>query len=211
MSMKIAPTRGNMVKLAGALKLAEKGRDLLEQKRTILLTELMGRIQEAKELQQSLEEVFSRAYFALQMAGLSVGMENAEEFSHSVPEVDDFRVRLHSVMGVEIPRVDPVDKPPEPCYSFLATSGTLDQAYLRAREVLSLVARLAEVETSVYRLAVQIRKTFRRVNALEKVVIPSHRETVAWISNVLEENDREDFTRMKIAREGLEKEGGRMP
>jgi len=208
MSPKIAPTRGNMVKFASSLKLAEKGHDLLEQKRTILLMELMGKIREAKELQRSLEEVFSKAYFSLQMAGLSLGIENVEELSYSVPETDGFTVRLHSVMGVEIPKVDPVNRPPEPCYSFLGTSGTLDGAYLHATEVLSLIARLAEVETSVYRLAVQIRRTFRRVNALEKVVIPSHRQILAWIANVLEENDREDFTRMKMAREGMENEGG---
>jgi len=197
MSPKIAPTRGNMVKLASSMKLAEKGHDLLEQKRTILLLELMGKIREAKDLQRSLEDVFSKAYFSLQMAGLSLGIENVEELSC-----------LHSVMGVEIPKVDPVEKPPQPCYSFLGTSGTLDSAYLHASEVLSLIARLAEVETSVYRLAVQIRRTFRRVNALEKVVIPYHKKMLAWISNVLEENDREDFTRMKIAREETEREGG---
>ena len=205
MSAKIAPTRGNLVKLASSLQLAVKGRDLLEQKRTILLMELMSRIDEAKELQRSLEEVFSKAYFSLQMAGLSMGMENVEELSYSVPETEGFKVRLHSVMGVEIPRVDPMDRAPEPCYSFLGTSGAMDRAYLHATEVLSLIARLAEVETSVYRLAVQIRKTFRRVNALDKVVIPSHRETLAWIGNVLEESDREDFTRMKAARSRLEK------
>ena len=205
---KIAPTRGNMVKLASSMKLAEKGHDLLEQKRTILLLELMGKIREAKDLQRSLEDVFSKAYFSLQMAGLSLGIENVEELSYSVPETNDFTIRLHSVMGVEIPKVDPVEKPPQPCYSFLGTSGTLDSAYLHASEVLSLIARLAEVETSVYRLAVQIRRTFRRVNALEKVVIPYHKKMLAWISNVLEENDREDFTRMKIAREETEREGG---
>ncbi len=207
-SPKIAPTRGNMVKFASSLKLAEKGHDLLERKRTILLMELTGRIREARELQADLERVFSEAYFSLQMAGLSLGIDNVEELAYSVPESDDFTIRLRSVMGVEIPKVDPVERPPAPCYSFLGTSGVLDGAYSHAREVLSLIARLAEVETSVYRLAVQIRRTFRRVNALEKVVIPSHRKVLAWIAGVLEENDREDFTRMKMARAGASEEGG---
>jgi len=197
-----------MVKFASSLKLARKGRDLLEQKRTILLMELTGKIREARDLQRDLELVFSDAYFSLQMAGLSVGIDNVEELAYSVPEVQDFTIRLHSVMGVEIPMVDPVDKPPTPSYSFLGTSGVLDAAYSRAREVLALIARLAEVETSVYRLAVQIRKTFRRVNALEKVVIPSNKRTLAWIANVLEENDREDFTRMKMARKNTSEGGG---
>lgn len=208
MTQKIAPTRGNMVKFASSLKLARKGRDLLEQKRTILLMELTGKIREARDLQRDLELVFSDAYFSLQMAGLSVGIDNVEELAYSVPEVQDFTIRLHSVMGVEIPKVDPMEKPPVPCYSFLGTSGALDAAYSRAQDVLALIARLAEVETSVYRLAVQIRKTFRRVNALEKVVIPSNRRTLAWIANVLEENDREDFTRMKMARKNTSEGGG---
>ena len=208
MTQKIAPTRGNMVKFASSLKLARKGRDLLEQKRTILLMELTGKIREARDLQRDLELVFSDAYFSLQMAGLSVGIDNVEELAYSVPEVQDFTIRLHFVMGVEIPKVDPMEKPPVPCYSFLGTSGALDAAYSRAQDVLALIARLAEVETSVYRLAVQIRKTFRRVNALEKVVIPSNKRTLAWIANVLEENDREDFTRMKMARKNTSEGGG---
>ena len=61
MSPKIAPTRGNMVKFASSLKLAEKGHDILEQKRTILLMELMGKIDEAREEQLAHEEVFSEA------------------------------------------------------------------------------------------------------------------------------------------------------
>lgn len=196
------------MKFASSLKLARKGRDLLEQKRTILLMELTGKIREARDLQRDLELVFSDAYFSLQMAGLSVGIDNVEELAYSVPEVQDFTIRLHSVMGVEIPKVDPMEKPPVPCYSFLGTSGALDAAYSRAQDVLALIARLAEVETSVYRLAVQIRKTFRRVNALEKVVIPSNKRTLAWIANVLEENDREDFTRMKMARKNTSEGGG---
>lgn len=211
MSMKIAPTKGTMAKYSTSLKLAVKGHDLLEQKRTILLMEMMGRIREAKRIQRSMEEIFSDAYFSLQMAGISHGIENIEEITYSVPEVDDFTIRLHSVMGVEIPTVDPIEQQPEPCYSFLGTSGVLDDAYLQAKKVLTLIARLAEVETSVYRLAVQIRKTFRRVNALEKVVIPSHRRIIRWITDVLEENDREDFTRMKIAQKMAQSEGGEEP
>ena len=69
--------------------------------------------------------------------------------------------------------------------------------------VMALVAQLAEIETSVYRLAVQIRKTHRRVNALEKVVIPQDKAEISFISDVLEEGEREDFTRMKLAQKKI--------
>jgi V/A-type H+-transporting ATPase subunit D len=76
----------------------------------------------------------------------------------------------------------------------------MDDAYSHFNKVLALLLRLAETETSVYRLAVQIRRTHRRVNALEKVVIPYYREAMKEIDAVLEEQDREDFSRMKIAK-----------
>ncbi len=202
MNRNLAPTRGNMVKLKGSLSLARKGHDLLEQKRQVLMMELVERIQESKQIQEDIQKIFSDSYSSLQMANLSLGIDSVEEITHSVPEETSFTIRLRSVMGVEIPSVDPVPPDPLPCYSFFGTSGAMDNAYLHARKVLSLLARLAELETSVYRLAVQIRKTFRRVNALEKVVIPSYRRGIAMISNVLEEGEREDFIRMKIAKGG---------
>ncbi|MCF7936181.1 MAG: V-type ATP synthase subunit D [Synergistales bacterium] len=195
-----APTRGNMVQAEGALKLAVQGHDLLERKRQVLMMELVGRIRESRRVQERLRTVFENAYRSLQMANLSLGIDMVEEIADAVPEEEGFAVRLHSVMGVEVPDVDAVEPDPRPCYSFYGTSGAMDNAYLQAREMLALLARLAEVENSVYRLAVQIRKTYRRVNALEKVVIPSYRETIATIADVLEESDREDFVRMKIAK-----------
>ena len=207
MKLKMAPTRGNLVKAARATVLAQKGHDLLEQKRQVLMMELMRHMDAAKSLQKDMASVFSSAYESLQRANVSLGIDTVEEIAQSVPVVSDITVRLRSVMGVEIPEVDPVDPTPTPSYSFHGSSSAMDKAYVRAREVLSLLARLAEVETSVYRLAVQVRKTYRRVNALEKVVIPSNREAMAAISDVLDEGEREDFVRMKIAKE--HRPGGR--
>ncbi len=64
-------------------------------------------------------------------------------------------------------------------------------------EVLVLTAKLAEVETGVYRLATEIKRTQRRVNALEYVLIPQYEEMVKFIESYLEETERDDFFRMK--------------
>jgi V/A-type H+-transporting ATPase subunit D len=84
----------------------------------------------------------------------------------------------------------------------------MDEAYMSFRKILSALLKLAEVETSVYRLAVQIRRTHRRVNALEKVVIPANKRESAFINGVLEEGEREDFVRMKTAKTNREKKKG---
>jgi len=200
MKEKLPPTRGSMMKALRALKLAEKGHDLLEQKRQVLMMELVRHIDEAKELQSRVAEVFDGAYKALQKTNITLGIETVEEIALAIPEEKGFIVRLRSVMGVEIPEIDPMDGAPRPCYSFWDTSASMDRAFVEFRKVLALLARLAEIENGVYRLAVQIRKTHRRVNALEKMVIPGYGESIAAISNALEESDREDFVRMKMAK-----------
>ena len=66
---------------------------------------------------------------------------------------------------------------------------------------------LAEVENSVYRLANTIRKTQKRANALKNISIPRFEETIKFISESLEEKEREEHTRLKIIKRTKEKQG----
>lgn len=208
MATKLAPTRGNLVKLTRSMQMAQSGHDLLDQKRQVLMMELVRFIDSAKTIQKDVERIFKEAYDALQKANISLGIDTVEDISEAVPVTSDITVRLRSVMGVEIPDVDPLTDKTEPSYSFYGSSGAMDAAYSKFRKVMVLLAQLAEVETSVYRLAVQIRKTHRRVNALEKVVIPSNQADIRFISDVLEEGEREDFTRMKMAQKKTKSNSG---
>lgn len=202
MSRQTAATRSDMARIQAALKLARRGHDLLEQKRRILMAELAGRIEEVREVQSGMRDIFAGAYSGLRMANIAMGIENVERVAGIVPEEDRFVIRLRSIMGMDIPEVDPLASVCSPVYSLWGMSGTssvLDNAYVQARSLVPLIARLAEVETSVYRLAVQIRRTVRRVNALEKVFIPRCEAQVRSIAAALEENEREDMTRIKLS------------
>ena len=83
-----------MTRIQAALKLARRGHDLLEQKRKILMSELMGRIREVREIQESMHTIFGEAYFSLQMANVSMGIDSVEKIALIVPEEDRFIVRL---------------------------------------------------------------------------------------------------------------------
>ncbi|MDR3265754.1 MAG: V-type ATP synthase subunit D [Synergistaceae bacterium] len=203
MANRVTATRSSMTRIQSALRLARRGHDLLEQKRKILMSELMGRIREVREIQSSMHAIFDEAYFSLQMANISMGISRVEKIALLVPEENRFIVRLRSVMGIDIPEVDRLEPDLTPIYSMggtaTGTSSVLDNAYVNARKVVALIARLAEIETSVYRLAVQIRKTLRRVNALEKVFIPRSEQQIKLIAATLDENEREDLTRIKLS------------
>ncbi|MDD4365452.1 MAG: V-type ATP synthase subunit D [Synergistales bacterium] len=197
MRIKAAPTRGNYMKLARSRRLARRGRDLLEQKRSILMMELVRQREKAKGLAEEASALFVQAYRDLQRANLAQGIDVVEELAEAVPLEEGLTVRLRSVLGVEVPEVDPLEVKPRPVYSFWANSGALDRAGRSFREALALTAKLAEMESALFRLAQQVRKTNRRVNSLDKVALPALERALRGIAEALEEGEREDFVRMK--------------
>ena len=62
------PTKGNLILAKNSLKLAHMGYELMDKKRNILIRELMGLIDEAKDIQRQIDVTFREAYAALQIA-----------------------------------------------------------------------------------------------------------------------------------------------
>ena len=137
-------------------------------------------------------------YKSLERLNVVVGIERVDEISHAIAEEDDIEVNFTSVMGVELPKVSYEKNPVVPQFGFYRTKSSLDNAYIKFSRVKDLTIRLAEVENSVYRLAVNIKKTQKRANALKNVTIPRYEALVHHIQNVLEEKEREEFTRLKV-------------
>jgi V/A-type H+-transporting ATPase subunit D len=193
----VSPTKSKLLETKRALDLAREGYTLLNKKRNVLIREIMKLIKDAQEIQENMESVFSEAYDNLQKADISVGIEYVQEIGLATKEVEDIDVRLRSVMGVEVPNVSKIDEKIQPSYGFMRTNATLDKANKAFKRVLALITKLTEIETSVYRLATEIKKTQRRVNALENVLIPRYEAIVKFIEDTLEESERESFFRMK--------------
>ena len=197
MSVNVSPTKSKLIEKKRSLALAKEGHTLLDKKRNVLVREMMRLIDSAKEVQEDMETIFAEAYESLQKANLSIGIEHVQEVGIAVEEVSTLSIRLKSIMGVEIPEIDEISEEIEPSYGFVKTNANLDRAYKSFKKALSLIARLAEIETKVYRLAREIKKTQRRVNALENILIPQYEETVKFIESYIEETERDDFFRMK--------------
>ncbi len=192
-----APTKGNLLAEKKRLELARTGYELLDKKRNILIREMMQLIDTASELNGRIKSTFGDAYAALQRANIADGIRS--DLGEDVPIDNSLEVRYRSVMGVEIPIVECDDSVPAiPPYGLAESSSALDEAYLRFAEVKQLSAVMAEVENSIYRLADAIKKTQKRAKALKNVIIPQAEASVKEITAVLEEKEREEFSRMKI-------------
>lgn len=203
MELSTLATKGNLLAIKRSLELAERGYALMDKKRNILIMEMMGIVDKVKQIQGEIDQTFARAYAALQKANITLG--TCLETAKSVPIEDSVHIMYRSIMGVEIPIVT-IDEPRSRIYfGFSSSNSALDEAYICFGQVKMLCAKLAEVETSVYRLADAVRKTQRRANALNHIIIPRYRASVALITTALEEKEREEFSRLKIIKQNKER------
>ncbi len=198
MDINLFPTKGNLINAENTLKLCRQGYVLLDKKRNVLIKEMMDLIDSARTIQKEIDKSFAKAYKALQSANISVGIDSVQEISRSVPVDNSYEVRLRSVMGAELPVVSIGKNAAENEFGIYKTSSSLDIAYLEFKKVKELTAKLSETENSVYRLATGIKKTQKRANALKNIMIPRYEEITANIRNVLEEKEREEFSRLKV-------------
>jgi V/A-type H+-transporting ATPase subunit D len=197
----VAPTRGNLLELQDQLERIREGHGLLDRKREVLTRELLDMIADAEAIQEEARERFKVAYAAMQEARMRIGVNRIRWINLAPAAKISAQVSLHSIMGVMAPLVDvEVRSLPLP-YSPGDTSATLDRARERWLEVAGVMGKLVEVQVTVWRLAVELRRTQRRVHALEQIVIPRYKATVDFISASLEEEDREDILHAKMVKE----------
>ena len=206
MEQAVFPTKGNLIAAKKTLAFSRQGYELLDKKRNILIREMMDMMDTAKEVQSQIDTTFQEAYQALQSASIMTGIDTIEQVGFSKDPVDNLTIRHRSVMGVDIPIVLTHEEDSAPEYGLYRTSVSLDEAYQKFEKVKQLTIRLAEIETSIYRLAVNIKKTQKRANALKNISIPRYEHITKSIADTLEEKDREEFTRLKVIKNFKEKE-----
>jgi len=189
-------TKGNLLAAKRSLSLAKTGFELMDKKRNILIREMMLLVDNANKIQSQIDGIFGTAYKSLQLANITHGV--IQNIAASVPIDSGLDIRVKSIMGVEVPIVRLSERDIGVPYGLNESSSTLDNAYINFLKVKDLCATLAELENSVYRLAIAIKKTQKRANALKNIIIPKLEETIKYITGVIEEKEREEFSRLKI-------------
>ncbi|HTZ52410.1 MAG TPA: V-type ATP synthase subunit D [Spirochaetia bacterium] len=199
----VPPTKSSLFAVKDQLAIAREGFELLEQKREILIMELMRLVEEVKLLERDLDRRVGTAYGALKQMLVRVGREAARDASEGITFDYSAREKQGKLMGIPLPTIEVSIPRLELKYSFMSTSGACDATTVEFFELLKLLARMAEIRTMVWRLAKEVRKTQRRVNALERIVIPEVVQTKRFIEGVLEEREREVFFVQKILKAKL--------
>ncbi len=205
MAETIAPTRSNLLQRRDQMRLAIRGADLLKRKRDALIGEFFGLVKVSLEARRELSKVSKDAYFSLFLAKAWDGPEAVESLSLAANTNLDLDIKIENIFGVKVPQVQPptfsTDLPFSPIN---AGASTLDAA-AQFRKLVEALTRVAATETRLRRIGEEIKKTSRRVNALEQLVIPGINAQIRDIRSVLDQRALEEVTVLKRIKNKLEK------
>jgi len=194
----IAPTKSNLIKVKERLNLAREGYDLLEQKREILVSELMRKVELVKILEKDLDKRVETAYPSLKRMLVVVGRDRANRLAQNVSYRYETREKQVVTVGMKLPGIEVQIPSVDLKYSHVNSFAECDETVIEFFELLKICTELAAIRTITWRLAREVRRTQRRVNALEKMVIPAADETRKYIESVLEERERDSFFASKL-------------
>jgi len=189
----VRPTKGYLMDMKRRIGFIERGCEFLKLKRDHLAKELTASIDILKGRRSLLLNNLKEAYDALTAAYISLGPTEVESQASSVKSALKLEVLPMSVMGVRYPYVKILSKPQVTAELDI----TLAHASGKVYEILEAIIQLAEFEARAERIADELGKTNRKVNALENTVIPSYRQVIKFIESKLDEESLEELVRMK--------------
>jgi V/A-type H+/Na+-transporting ATPase subunit D len=91
--------------------------------------------------------------------------------------------------------------PPAPSDGMAGATAGYDEAKEASRRALLGLVEYATITKEIIMLSRELKKVQRRVNALEKVFIPPHEEAKKYITDRIEEMEREEVFVKKLIRQ----------
>ncbi len=204
MSQDVQPTRSEELRLKERIELAENGHDILEQKRDGLIHEFMEVVDDARDVNQELADLYSEARLKLVMAKVYDGEDAVRSNALPVNQEPEITTTTQNIMGVVVPEIESDDIQRGVLgreYGISTSSSRIDATAQKYEELLEKIVDAAETQTKIMKLLEEIEKTKRRVNALEHKTIPEMQESLDYVSQTLMEEEREETFRMKKIKE----------
>ena len=182
------PTRMELLKQKKRLETAQRAHDLLEEKRDELIQRFFPLLKEVRRLRKKVQDELIKAYGDFQVAKM-INWGKEIEQCLLLPAVR-CNVKISRFTSLGSPQFEIKIEGDPLCYGFYESNWKLDEGIRSFQQVLSDLLELAQKEEEVKRLAREIERTRRRVNALEHIFIPQIKEIVKYITMKLDERER---------------------
>ncbi len=193
----IPPTKSALLELQRKVRFLNEGYQLLERKRELLTRLVYQKLAEYRRLKQSANEALKTAYECLSITQMRMGSSRIQQLAVGMPAGLDVKILPRRNMGVQYPSVT-IEKLPLQPVGILGTDASLDETRISFTRMAVEMGQLAEVETALWRLLEEQRKTQKRVNALKYNVIPKFERTIKFVRDSLEEEERNTLFQIKV-------------
>lgn len=203
MKINIAATKTNLLKSKKLLSLTREGHSLLDEKRRILVNELTSIVHIVDRFQREVDAGLQEAYRLVDKTVVLMGKKRLEELSFSIDIKTSLSISERKIMGVSLPIINMDVKENPPYYSSHEVSFYVEEVMAKFKEILKLISQLAEKKIALIRIAKEVQKTIRKVNALEKIYLPFYEDSVKYINDRLDEDAREAFSMLKLIKERI--------
>jgi len=198
--LRVAPTKSALLGLRKQVNFLRDGHALLERKRELLTRLVYEHIGDYQRLRGEAQESLQEAYRWLGIAQLRMGNRSIHQATLGASSSLELEVLPRRALGVQYPSVEAKVLPPTPI-GLLGTDPSFDEARHAFAEAGARLAKLAEVEMTLYRLISEQRKAQKRVNALKYNIIPGYEAAIHRIADALEEEERATLFQIKRLRE----------
>jgi V/A-type H+-transporting ATPase subunit D len=195
--LNIPPTKSSLLDLKRRLVFLNEGYRLLERKRELLTRLVYEKLSEYRQLYSSTRDAYTEAYHWLSITQMRMGSNRIQQLAIGMPLAVDARILPRRNMSVQYPSVE-IQKLPLLPVGILGTDASLDETRSSLADMVVKAAQLAEVETALWRLLEEQRKTQKRVNALKYNVIPRFERTIKYVQSSLEEEERNSLFQLKV-------------
>lgn len=186
-----AKNKTALLELKKDLSLVHNGSQVLEEKRNILLQEIISLLDKVEEERLDLNEAVHKSYSLLKKAFMESGKEHLKKEA----ALPIFRGKLHvyekSFIGILIPKINYELQQVRFPLSISSETLFLEVARKSFIQTTSKILALSEIELKAWKLAEELKKTVVRVNALQKYYVPEYDKAIKETTASLEEVERE--------------------
>lgn len=200
MKINIPPTRNALLQLKARLEFLITGHDLLERKRELLTRMVREQLTTYRRLRRQAGDEVQQAYRWLSITHMRMGNRMLRQAGLGLEPALKVKILPRSNLGVEYPAIKATPRPLQPI-SLMWTDASFDEARIRLAGMAVTLAHLGEAEIALRRMLNEQRKVQKRVNALKYNIIPRYEETIRFIEQTLEEEERNTLFQIKRLRE----------
>ncbi len=190
--MGVSASRGALLEAKKQLQFIKKSTEILEMKRDKVASELnkyLNQLGKRSEVENKLIKFYKKFVDAL----VNVGHEEFKSASMVVSRMDT-RLHRYLVMGIEEYDVEIINKPSVEAIPNLIIREIALEFYRIFLEFLDV----AVIENKIEALAYDLMNTARKVNALQKIIIPSYQDLIRYIEERIMEEELSEFVRTKF-------------